>query len=282
LALNHKRGAILDVAESGRDSFFVATDLPTRRVILLGASNLRRSFATVVSVARRTWDEPVDVMAAMGHGRSYGQDSTVLGRKIPGIFPCALWQDLQRRSPLPTAALITDIGNDLLFGVPPEQLLQWITACLDRLSDIGATTIVTQLPIASLERLSEARFRLFRRVFFPRSTVTLSAALNLARTLNAELIAIGQSQKTPVIPVSESWYGLDSIHLKRRVWRHAWPTILASWRAANASIVVPRAALWTRAYLATLPPWERTYFGVRRCAAQPSGRLSDGTTISLY
>src|SRR5438552_19189250 len=87
-----------------------------RRVILLGASNLTRSFPTVVATVRQTWSEPVEIMAAMGHGRSYGEDSSFLGRKISGIFPCALWQDLQNRSRLPAVALLTDVGNDLLYG----------------------------------------------------------------------------------------------------------------------------------------------------------------------
>ena len=143
-------------------------------MILLGASNLTRSFATVVAAARRTWGEPLEIMAAMGHGRSYGQDSTVLGRKISGIFPCALWQDLQNRPSLPTAALVTDIGNDLLYGVPPDRLHEWVERCLDRLAEAGAATIVTQMPIGSVESLGEARFRFFRRLFFPRSTLTLT------------------------------------------------------------------------------------------------------------
>jgi hypothetical protein len=221
-------------------------------------------------------------MAAMGHGRSYGQDSTVLGRKIPGIFPCALWHDLAQRPALPTAALVTDIGNDLLYGVPRERILDWVAQCLDRLADVGASTIVTQLPVASIERLSESRFRFFRAVFFPRSALTLSAAKDLARGLNEELIALGESRKIPVISAAESWYGFDPIHLRRRTWRHAWPTMLAPWHTSGTTIEVPRTRLRTSAYLAMLPPSERSLFGVRRCAAQPSGRLPDGTTISLY
>src|SRR5215212_11255282 len=138
---------------------------PTRRVILLGASNLTRSFPTVVATVRQTWSEPVEIMAAMGHGRSYGQDSSVLGRKFSGIFPCALWRDLQTRPSLPTAALVTDIGNDMLYGVSSDQLLDWVERCLDRLDEVGAATIVTQLPTESLERLGKVRFQLFRRLF---------------------------------------------------------------------------------------------------------------------
>lgn len=255
---------------------------PRRRVILLGASNLVRSFPTVVATARSTWGERLEIMAAMGHGRSFGQDSVVLGRKISGIFPCALWQDLQSRPALPTAALVTDIGNDLLYGVPPERLLGWVENCLDRLAEVGATTVVTQMPIDSVEGLSEARFRLFRRLFFPRSQMALSDAKALVRTFNERLVRLGESRKIPIIPVSVAWYGFDPIHLKRRVLRQAWPTLLAAWRGAPQPLVVARPSLWTTAYLATLAPWERSLFGIRRRTAQPSGRLTDGTTISLY
>jgi hypothetical protein len=253
-----------------------------RRVILLGASNLTRSFPTVVATALRTWGEPVEIMAAMGHGRSFGQDSTVLGRKISGIFPCALWQDLQRRPALPTAALVTDIGNDLLYGVPPDRLLDWVEKCLDRLESVGATTVITEMPVGSVEGLSEARFRFFRRVFFPRTRMTLADAKTLVRSFNQRLLQLGESRKIPVIPVSTTWYGFDPIHLKRRVLREAWPALLASWSGAVDPIVVARPSWRTAVYLATLAPSERSLLGIRRRAAQPSGRLRDGTTISLY
>ena len=249
---------------------------------MLGASNLTRSFPTVVATARRTWGEPVEIMAAMGHGRSYGQDSTVLGRKISGIFPCALWQDLQNRPSLPTAALVTDIGNDLLYGISPDQLMEWVELCLDRLAEAGATTVVTQMPISSVETLGEARFRFFRRLLFPRSKLTLSDAKNLVRDFNERLLRLGNVRNIPIIPVSAAWYGFDPIHLKRRVARHAWPAMLSLWRDTENPFIAARQSPWTMLYLASLAPWEQSLLGIRRRRAQPSGRLPDGTTISLY
>jgi hypothetical protein len=255
---------------------------PTRRVILLGASNLTRSFPVVVQTVRQIWTEPVEILVAMGHGRSYGQESLFLGRKISGIFPCALWQDLQNRPRLPTAALITDIGNDLLYGVTPDRLLDWVQRCADRLAEFGATTIITQLPVDSIDKLGQRRFQFFRRLFFPRSQLTLRDARALAREINSRLIAIGELRKIPVIPVSPSWYGFDPIHLKRGVKLDAWSALLAEWRAADRPFAATSTSLWTTAYLAGLAPFERSIFGIRRRAAQPSGRLSDGTTISIY
>jgi hypothetical protein len=255
---------------------------PTRRVILLGASNLVRSFPAIVATAQRTWCEPVEIMAAMGHGRSYGQDSTVLGRKISGIFPCSLWQELPAREPLPTAALITDIGNDFLYGVTSERLFEWVERCVDRLEEVGATIVVTQLPSESIESLSELRFRFFRRLLFPRSRITLADARVMVGEFNERLARLGETRKVAVIPVFSAWYGLDPIHLKRDVLHMVWPELLAAWRGGGEPCSINRPSLRSTLSLMRLAPAERWLFGIRRCAAQPCGALSDGTTISLY
>jgi hypothetical protein len=240
------------------------------------------SFPIVVESARQIWSEPIEIMAAMGHGRSYGQDSSVLARKISGIFPCALWRDLQDRPLLPTTALITDVGNDLLYGARPEQVIDWVAGCLDRLVAAGATTVITQLPLESVERLGEARFRFFQRLFFPRCTLAKAALYERAVVLSEGLAALGKSRNSSVISPSGAWYGFDPIHMRRRVRPRAWPALMAAWRATNDGPREARASLWTSAYLNCLAPHEHTIFSVRRRCAQPSGRLSDGTTISLY
>jgi hypothetical protein len=257
-------------------------DAPRRRVILLGASNLVRSLSTVIETARLTWREPVEIMAAIGHGRSYGQNSVVFGRKISGIFPCALWKDLQSRAPLPTAALVTDVGNDLLYEVPVERVIAWVEGCLGRLAAVGANTIVTQLPMDSVDRVSEARYRFFRTLLFPKSSLSLSDVKRLAAHLNERLVETAIQRKMPVIPVSGAWYGFDPIHLKRSTWQTAWPAILYAWRDANAPAPSPRASLRRWVYLQRLAPLEQTIFGRARRREQPCGMLDDGTTISLY
>jgi hypothetical protein len=260
----------------------LAPPSPTRRVILLGASNLARSFPTIISTARRTWPEPIEFMVAKGHGRSYGKETSVFGRKISGIFPCALWQDLHSRAKLPTTALVTDIGNDLLYGTMPQQLLEWVEACLDRLDHAGAATIVTLLPSESIEGLGERRFELYRRLLFAGSKLNLADAKRFVRQINERLIDISNSRKISVIPVSNEWYGLDPIHIRRRSERAAWPKLLAAWREANEPFSILRSSPWMIAYLATLAPLEWSRFGIARRTPQPCGRFFDGTTISLY
>ena len=255
---------------------------PKRRVILLGGSNVLRSFSVVVSVAQSIWQEPLEIMAAIGHGRSFGQDSRVLGRKIPGILSCRLWDELQRRPTLPTSALVTDIGNDILYEVAPNRLIGWVAECLDRLVRANAHTIVTELPVASVSRLSRRRFLLLRALFYPRSRLTLAAAQAAVAEINAEVIKLAEERKQTVFPVRNSWYGFDPVHVLRRYRRQAWSEILLRWRPAQSLSEVGRSSLAQSLYLVTLPPRERSFFGFSSRYVQPSGVLCDGSTISLY
>ena len=110
----------------------------------------------------------------------------------------------------------------------------------------------------------------------------MADAKAMVRTFNERMIELGNARKIPVNPVSGAWYGFDPIHLKRRVHRQAWPTLLSIWSDADEPLTIPRPSVWTSIYLASLAPWDRSLLGIRRRAAQPSGRLADGTTISLY
>ena len=91
------------------------------RVVAIGASNLTRGFQTVVATARTAWGPDVQVVAALGHGRSYGADSAFLFRRLPGILQSGIWQQLESTPAVPTKALVTDVGNDIVYGFPPER-----------------------------------------------------------------------------------------------------------------------------------------------------------------
>ncbi|GAG37532.1 unnamed protein product, partial [marine sediment metagenome] len=101
-------------------------------------------------------------MAALGHGRSYGQTSCVLGRYLPGILECGLWRDLAQQPALPTRALVTDIGNDLVYHVPVEQVTRWVAECLERLAPHCDEIAISQLPLESVRRVGKGRYFIFR------------------------------------------------------------------------------------------------------------------------
>ena len=164
--------------ETERDPGDGTEDGDRRRVVLLGASNLTRGISTVVETAQRLWGAPLDVMMAAGHGRSYGMTSRVLGRSLPAITACGLWEDLSRRTPLPTAALITDVGNDIVYGAEADEIAAWVEECLVRLESLCRKRVITALPLASIAPLSPRRFLVFRSLLFPGSQLTLEFALH--------------------------------------------------------------------------------------------------------
>ena len=254
---------------------------PEKRVVLLGASNLVRGISTVVATAERVWGTPLDVMAACGHGRSYGMTSRVLGRSLPAIISCGLWDDLAQRPPLPTAALVTDVGNDIVYGADVNQIAAWVEQIFERLAPICQRTIVTGLPLASVQRLSPWHFRIFRTLLFPSSRLTYDVAMQQAKEMDACLrvaaARFNASFTAPQLP----WYGLDPIHIRLPYWSRAWSEILGHWRD-KPSQDVARGSLLRWIKLRAQRPLYRTVFGIEQRRAQPTCKLHNNTIISLY
>jgi hypothetical protein len=254
---------------------------PQHRAIVLGASNVAIGIALVVETACRAWGRPLDVLAAVGHGRSYGKPSRVLARSLPGILQCALWEEWRARAALPTAALLTDIGNDILFGAPPEQIADWVRDCLERLRPDCSRIVVTELPLASVERLGPRQYVALRTLIFPRSQITWEQALRRAELLNRYVLELAGEFDAAVVRPERNWYGLDPIHIHRRHRRQAWSNILTPWRTRHLAAAPPKSWLEHAVWWNVRPKYRRL-FGIEQHRAQPAVRLADGTCVSLY
>ena len=253
---------------------------PERRVVLLGASNLTRNISTVVEAALAALGRPLDVLAALGHGRSYGMASSVLGRTLPGILQSGLWPALKARPAAPTAALVTDIGNDLFYGASVAQVAEWVERSLDRLADHGARTIVTRLPVCNLPRVRPWQYAIVRRALFPSCRLALAEIADRAAELDERVTRLARERNFSVRAPRAAWYGFDPIHIKLRHWPHAWSELLNGW--SGEAIAPPRASLARWLYLRRCAPERVVRFGFERARAQPSGRLDDGTLISFF
>jgi hypothetical protein len=253
-----------------------------RRLVLLGASNLLRGFPTVLRRARAAWGGSLDVLAALGLGRSYGMRSAVLFRTLPPILDCGLWPALSARPPAATRALVTDVGNDIIYGAPPDQILEWVDTCLVRLRDAGVEIVLTGLPLPRLERLSRAGYVALLSIVYPRHRwLPFAVALERARVVDAGVRALAERHAATFVPSPLDWYGLDPIHVRPRRWRAAWSAILFAPDATTpvAEPAPPRGPSALRVY--TLRPQRQWLFGRERCTAQPALTLPGGA-VSLY
>jgi hypothetical protein len=259
----------------------MAQALAERRAVVLGASNVMRNLSTVVETARLAAGEPLDLLIAAGHGRSYGMANWVLGYSLPGIIHCGLWSALKERSPAPTMALITDIGNDILYGAPPEMILAWVELCLSMLAAHDARMVITELPMQGVLELRPLRFGIARTVSFPGCRLSLQEVFSRTICLNSGLIALADKFGATIVQPAATWYGFDPIHFRRAHALRAWQSYFAPWSAAPEKLVATGSyrnwLRWRtqRFHRQRFLQWERE-------RAQPIERDAIGNSLSLY
>lgn len=249
------------------------------RLVALGASNLARMVLALLDARRADHGGPVECHAALGRGRSYGLPSRLLGRGLGGILASPLWRE-PHGARATTTALLMDVGNDLLYGVPVPRIVEWFTAANERLDAIAARRVVIGLPVAAIRRLPRWRFLLVRSVLVPSSRLTLAQAVDGAEALHTALAQLAARTGAAFGELAPEWYGLDPIHVRRR---HVAAAARA-WLGGSASPAsAPRCdTALQRARLLGCAPAERTWFGQRTTAAQPAMRFVDGSSLHLW
>lgn len=248
------------------------------RVVALGASNLTRGFPHLVAAAR-SWSGPdVEVLAALGLGRSYGVESRVLARTLPGILDCGLWSALARRPEVSTRALVTDVGNDILYGAPPERILDWVEDALGRLRRVTADIVVAGLPLDSIRRLSAAKFLAFRTILYPPCRLPLTRVRHDAERIAEGLAGLAASHGAHFVALRPDWYGFDPVHVRPARWAESWQTILRGEPTPDGA----RPSLSEMIRLHAMTPERQRLFGIERTKAGHGLRLPYGGRVWLY
>ena len=215
-----------------------------KQLILIGASNVTIAFPRLVSGLAHAVGDPLQIWGIHGHGRSYGGWSRVLGRSLPGITDSRFWDAWQpAEDGVRPRAVLTDIGNDILYGHDSDRILEWVETCLERLQSLDADTVMTRLPLASLKSLSPIRFALARRILFPSCNLSLARISQQAHELDAGVIALADKYSIPLTKPEGNWYGIDPIHIRGRFMEPAWQKILGKWFSTDPPPKFPRVGL---------------------------------------
>jgi hypothetical protein len=251
---------------------------PVLRTVLLGASNLKIGLPFLLDRLRQRAGGPVEVLAACGHGRSYGSWSRFLFvHRLPGIAACGLWRELALLPARPTFALLADVGNDLVYGYTVEEIAGWVESCLDRLARHGAVAVLTLPPLARLERLTAWQVRLAVSVLFPGRDAPWPGLLDRVRDLDGRLRRIAAERGARLVEPEAGWYGIDPIHLRQSRRREAWERVLSLWPLPPES-----TDCMGRLRLPLLGTEEARLLGWTLRHPQPAARSADGTSLSLY
>jgi hypothetical protein len=219
-------------------------------------------------------------MAALGLGRSYGATSRVLVRSLPGILQSGLWRRLHELPPAPTRAVVTDVGNDILYGRSPEQILAWVGESVERLQAHAQEVVLTDLPLASVRRLSRAKFLLFRSVLYPPCRLSREQALDVAERVVAGLERLADRRGLRFFRLRPEWYGVDPIHFRVGTWRGAWQQILDCGEAGGEPGGHGSALDALRLFL--MRPEHEWIAGRERTSPQTGLRVGRGARVWLY
>jgi hypothetical protein len=253
-------------------------------VVVLGASNVSRGLARLAAVARARQPGPVDLFVAAGHGRSYGANSRVVMRRLPSILWSGLWRALDREGVgvgRPVQALVTDIGNDLLYGFSVEQVAEWVRESLARLKARGATIAITRLPLASVVRVGPLQYRALRTLYVPGCPLSLEALQEAVVQLDAEVVAAAAAHGAAVLDQPGEWYGLDAMHVRRGCLDRLWHRACDAWGCGTAACE-DRARLVEWARLGSRAAEVRSLAHVPRFTPQPVYRSRDHLRVWLY
>jgi hypothetical protein len=216
-------------------------------------------------------------MAALGHGRSYGAHSRVAFRRLPGILESGLWSALESRPSAATRALVTDVGNDILYGFSVEQTLEWVEEAVRRLRRVTRDVVLTDLPLASIRSLSAARFLAFRSLLVPSCRLSLAQVLDRAERVGEGLASLARATASRFVRVDPGWYGLDPVHIRRSRRREAWRQILGENPASGEN-----TSMGERVRLCLMPPERRWLFGIEQFTPQTGAALRSGGTVWIY
>ena len=253
-----------------------------QHVILLGASNISIGFPLIVNLLRSGFDGPLHLCAAEGHGRSYGIWSSIGPRALPSIRDSAVWNHLatDKQQCTRPKALITDIGNDLMYQIPPRKITVWVSECMERLLESNTEILMTMLPMGSVAKLSPSRFYVFRSALFPANRISFDDLSKLVHELDERIRELATDLPvTPLDPPGD-WYGFDPIHIRRRCRLSAWSHYFSHWSDWQPNDTRPPRILST-IRSGRLKPYERRWFGREQSFAQPIWR-HQAMQVSLF
>jgi hypothetical protein len=194
----------------------------------MGASNLARGYSALADcLVRCLAPEPVEILHAMGPGRGYCAEGGFLKIKYPPIGSCGILQSAIERAEKArrVIALITDIGSDIMYGVPVSELISCLNTLIQKLNAIDAEVFVHPIPLDFSEDVPKRQFRILRSIYFPNSVIDYEQAKEAVALVNGFLRAQA-GERVHLLPSAKEFLGIDKIHYSVFQSHKAWSEVV--------------------------------------------------------
>jgi hypothetical protein len=215
--------------------------------VLMGASNLARGYGALAHcLVRCLAPDPVEILHAMGPGRGYCAEGGVFNVRYPAIGASEILESASERAEKAcrVTALITDIGNDIMYGVPADEITACLATLLQKLNAFGAEVFVHPIPLDFSEDVSKRQFRILKSIFYPHSAINYETAKDAVTTVNGFLRAKAGG-RIHLLPSTKEFCGVDKIHYSVFRSHKAWSVVVNEMLRVLPGCEVEKISWWS-------------------------------------
>jgi hypothetical protein len=195
--------------------------------LLIGASNLAQGYSVLTRhISICFGKNNTEFLNALGPGRGFCARGGMFNFTYPPIQDCQILEAANKKSCDTRAVLITDIGNDLMYGVSADNLIESLDGLIDRALQCDAEIFLTSIHVNLKKDVSQTTFFILKSFCYPGSSITYENTNLFIIKVNSYLKEkAGQNQKVHLISGMESFTGTDKIHYSLLKTHSAWEKI---------------------------------------------------------
>jgi hypothetical protein len=193
----------------------------------MGASNLARGYSMLTRhISSCFGKNKTEFLNALGPGRGFCARGGMFNFTYPPIQDCRIL-DVAEKKPCDTrVVLITDIGNDLMYGVSADTLIESLNGLIDRALQWDAEIFLTSIHVNLKKDVSQTTFFILKSFFYPGSNITYEDTDLFIIKVNGYLKEkSGKNERVHLISGMESFAGADKIHYSLLQTHSAWGKI---------------------------------------------------------
>jgi hypothetical protein len=195
--------------------------------LFMGASNLARGYSLLTRYLSKCLEvKNIEFLNALGPGRGFCAKGGMFNFIYPPIQDCQVIEAVDQKTKNTRVVLITDLGNDLMYGVTADSLIECLDMLIDRMLKWNAEIFLTSIHINIKKDISRTIFYILRFIFYPRSKINFEEADLLITKVNCYLEEkTRKNKKVHLITGMESYVGLDKIHYSLLKMHKAWSKV---------------------------------------------------------
>ena len=193
----------------------------------MGASNLARGYSLLTRhISSCFGKNKTEFLNALGPGRGFCARGGMFNFTYPPIQDCRILEVAKKKSCDTRAVLITDIGNDLMYGVLADTLIESLDGLIGRALQWDAEIFLTSIHVNLKKDVSPTMFFILKSFFYPGSSITYEEADMFIIKVNGYLEEKArQNERVYLISGMTSFIGMDKIHYSFLKTHLAWEKI---------------------------------------------------------